>query len=145
MAKKKQAVATPETEEKKKKKKSRAERGSLKPTLSGFSSAIDEVLTGIKEEMYEAVDRGLDKASEYLKGKLEAATPIDTAKTRTKWEANLKYRNVRYINNTALNEQNIPIVNLLEFAEKGNPFVRKTVSENEAAVVEIIKNEIEKK
>ena len=125
-------------------RKSREERGSLKPTLSSFSAAIDEVLTGIKEEVYEAADRGLDKASEYLKNKLEAATPVDTGNTRTKWEADLKYRNVRYINNTALNKQNIPIVNLLEFAANGKPFVRKTVSENESAVVEIIKNEIEK-
>ena len=125
-------------------RKSREERGSLKPTLNSLGAALEGVLSNITKEMYEAADLGLDKASEYLKNKLEAATPVDTGKTSKKWEADLKYRNVRYINNTALNKQNIPIVNLLEFAANGKPFVRKTVSENESAVVEIIKNEIEK-
>ena len=45
---------------------------------------------------------------------------MDRGETKELWERSTKYKGVRYINNTALNKNNIPIVNLLEFSKKGN-------------------------
>ena len=87
-------------------------------------------------------ERALDKASEYMQEKLEAATPIDTGETKRSWITKDKYTGVRYIKNTRLNKQNIPVVNLLEFGSKGKPFVRKTFNANKGKLVEIIKGEI---
>jgi len=128
--------------------------GSLKPTLEGLSNAIDEAIGEVAEEVYAAVDRGLDKAALHMKQALEAATPIDDGETRRSWEVDFKYRNVRYINNTATRPKtpgdkitsgdgNIPIVNLLEFGKKGKPFVRKTVQAEQEQIINIIKGEIE--
>ena len=89
-----------------------------------------------------------------MKQALEAATPIDDGETRRSWEVDFKYRNVRYINNTATRPKtpgdkitsgdgNIPIVNLLEFGKKGKPFVRKTVQAEQEQIINIIKGEIE--
>ena len=129
-------------------------KGSLKPTLHELSTAIDEAIGEVSREVYAAVDRGLDKAALHMKQALEAATPIDDGETRRSWEVDFKYRNVRYINNTATRPKtpgdkitsgdgNIPIVNLLEFGKKGKPFVRKTVQAEQEQIINIIKGEIE--
>ena len=131
----------------------RKPKGSLKPTLHELSTAIDEAIGEVTEEVRAAVDRGLDKAARYMEQALEAATPVDTGEVKRSWKVDFKYRNVRYINNTATRPKtpgdgitsgdgNIPIVNLLEFAKKGKPFVRKTVQAEQAKAIEIIKEEI---
>lgn len=118
-------------------------RQSLKPTLDNFANALSDVLQDITKEVYEAVDRGLDKGAKFLQEKLEQATPVDSGATKGEWKADLRYTNVRYINNERLNKKGIPVVNLLEFGSKGKPFVRKTVAENQDEIINIIKGEIE--
>lgn len=131
----------------------RKPKGSLKPTLHELSTAIDEAIGEISEEVYAAVDRGLDKAARHMEQALEAATPVETGEVKRSWKVDFKYRNVRYINNTATRPKTpgdgitsgdgeIPIVNLLEFGKKGHPFVRKTVQAEQAKAIEIIKEEI---
>ena len=72
------------------------------------------------------------------------ATPVESGLTRDSWHCEDKYKNVRYINNTRVNKKGIPVVNLLEFAEKkGHPFVRKTVAAEQQTIIDIIKGEIE--
>ena len=121
----------------------RKPKGSLKPTLHELSTAIDEAIGEVTDEVRAAVDRGLDRAALHMKGALESATPIDDGETRRSWEVDFRYKNVRYINNTCVNEQGIPIVNLLEYGKKGHPFVRKTVESEEENIINIIKGEIE--
>lgn len=122
--------------------------------LSELSDAIDELLEDITEDMYAAVDRGLDNAANHMAQALKNATPVETGKARDSWVVNFKYKNVRYINNTATREKlpgdsktggigELPIVNMLEYSKKGNPFVRKTVVAEQQKVLEIIKGEIE--
>lgn len=131
----------------------RKPKGSLKPTLHELSTAIDEAIGEISEEVYAAVDRGLDKAARYMEQALEAATPVETGEVKRSWKVDFKYRNVRYINNTATRPKTpgdgitngtgeIPIVDLLEFGKKGKPFVRRTVQAEQAKAIEIIKEEI---
>ena len=131
----------------------RKPKGSLKPTLHELSTAIDEAIGEISEEVYAAVDRGLDKAARHMEQALEAATPVETGEVKRSWKVDFKYRNVRYINNTATRPKTpgdgitngtgeIPIVDLLEFGKKGKPFVRRTVQAEQAKAIEIIKEEI---
>lgn len=131
----------------------RKPKGSLKPTLHELSTAIDEAIGEISEKVYAAVDRGLDKAARYMEQALEAATPVETGEVKRSWKVDFKYRNVRYINNTATRPKKpgygitngtgeIPIVDLLEFSKKGKPFVRRTVQAEQAKAIEIIKEEI---
>lgn len=121
----------------------RRSSGSLQPTLGELSEAIDEAIGEVSEELYAAVDAGLDKAARHMAQSLETATPVETGKTRSSWEVDFRYKNVRYINNTSVNEQGVPIVNLLEFGKKGKPFVRRTVQAEQDNIINIIKGEIE--
>ena len=131
----------------------RKPKGSLKPTLHELSTAMDEAMGEISQVVYAAVDRGLDKAARHMEQALEAATPVETGEVKRSWKVDFKYRNVRYINNTATRPKTpgekitsgdgeIPIVNLLEFGKKGKPFVRRTVQAEQAKAIEIIKEEI---
>lgn len=122
-----------------------AERKSLDgkaKTLRDFSAAVEEALNEIVEATYEQIDRGLDKAMDYMRDKLAAASPEKSGLTRESWEGEDKYKNVRYINNTRVNEDGVPVVNLLEYGKKGHPFVRKTVQAEQAKAIDIIKEEI---
>ena len=56
----------------------------------------------------------------------------------------MKYRNVKYINNTATNKQGYPIINVLEYSSKGKPFVRKVVKRETPNIERIILKEMEK-
>ena len=88
---------------------------------------------------------GLKKATDYLEYELEKKTPIDTGVTKQSWVKQMKYRNVKYINNTATNKRGQPIINILEFAKRrGKPFVRKTLRANEEKIKSIIIAEINK-
>lgn len=116
---------------------------SLKPTLYNLSEAIQQAIQEEVNAVYEDIDRGLDKAARYAEQKLESATPVDSGITKGSWVTDFKYRNVRYINNTSLNEKGIPIVNLLEFGSKGKPFVQRTIEQEEQNIINIIKGEIE--
>ena len=133
--------------------KEKKPRGSMKGTLKNLGQAINDILSEIADEVLESVEEGVDKGAKYLKQKLENATPIDSGETRKCWEIGRKKadgqnieiaKGVRYITNTAVNEQGIPITNLLEFGSKGKPFIRKTIAENQDEVVQIIKDEIQK-
>ena len=112
-------------------------------TLQNFSEEVSEVLSEIVAETYEEIDAGLDKAMNHMRDKLAAASPVDSGLTRESWEGEDKYNNVRYINNTRVNEKGIPVVNLLEYGKKGKPFVRKTVEAETENIINIIKGEIE--
>ncbi len=123
-----------------------AERRSLDgkaKTLRDFSAAVEEALNEIVGATYEQIDRGLDKAMDYMRDKLAAASPEKSGLTRESWEGEDKYKNVRYINNTRVNEDGIPVVNLLEYGRKGKPFVRRTVQAEQEQIINIIKGEIE--
>ncbi len=111
-------------------------------SLQNFSEAIREVLNEIADETYEAIDAGLDNAMDYMCDKLAAASPVESGLTRESWEGEGKYKNIRYINNTRVNENGIPVVNLLEYGRKGKPFLRKTVERETENIVNIIKGEI---
>jgi len=105
---------------------------------------IAEELRRIQQKVGDDLDRGLEEATDYLADKLALATPIDTGKTKDSWKKEKKYRFVKYIFNTSVNNRGIPIVNLLEYSKsKGKPFVRKTVDHNVEQIEKIIRRAVE--
>lgn len=110
--------------------------------LQQFSEAVAEALHEVAGATYEQIDRGLDKAMDYMVDRLVEATPVGSGLTRDSWETEDKYKNVRYINNTRLNSKGIPVANLLEYGERGKPFIRKTVKKEQEKIINIIQEEI---
>lgn len=109
-----------------------------------FEYELKEALGAFTDEIFQQVQEGIGRAADFMKDKLEAATPVDTGETQKQWVRTTKYKNVQYIGNNAVTEKGIPVVNLLEFAPNGKPFVRKTFEANASQALDIIKNEIKK-
>ena len=110
--------------------------------LQEFSEAVAAALQEVAGTTYEQIDRGLDKAMDYMVDRLVDATPVDRGLTRDSWATEDKYKNVRYINNTRLNDKGIPVANLVEYGERGKPFIRKTVKREQEKIISIIQEEI---
>jgi len=106
---------------------------------------LGKFIEDVQKEVGDSLNKGLEEATDYLADKLEAKTPVDTGVTKASWVKTIKYRNVKYINNTATNKQGYPIINILEFAKKrGKPFVRKTLSQEQSNIQNIILKNLEK-
>lgn len=105
---------------------------------------LEKELNKFGDEVKVNREKALDEASDYVMDKLKKNTSVRTGKTKESWERSTKYKGVRYINNTALNKNNIPIINLVEYSKKGKPFARKTFDACIPQVENIFKNNIEK-
>lgn len=106
---------------------------------------LGKFIQDVQKEVGDTLNKGLEKATDYLADKLEAQTPVNTGITKASWVKQMKYRNVKYINNTAANKQGYPIINVLEFAKvRGKPFVRKTLNKEKGNIERIILQEMEK-
>lgn len=113
-----------------------------------LAEELKDVLNEYSNELFEAKERGLDKASDYFVTKLEDASPVRTGILKKSWSRTDKYKGVRYVGSSAVGSKNkygfdIPLTNLLEFSSKGRPFIRRTFEENKDKLIEIIKGEIE--
>lgn len=108
-------------------------------------SFLGQFLQNVSNEVHDDLNIGLEKATDYLVSELEKKTPVNTGVTKKSWVKQIKYRNVKYINNTATDKRGNPIINILEFShKKGKPFVRKTITENEEKIKNIILEEMAK-
>lgn len=105
---------------------------------------LEKELNKFSDNVKVNLEKALDEASDYVMEQLKNNTPVKTGKTKESWERSTKYKGVRYINNTSLNKNDIPIINLLEFGKKGKPFARKTFDACIPQVENIFKNNIEK-
>lgn len=106
---------------------------------------LGKFIQDVQKEVGDTLNEGLEEATEYLADKLQAETPVDTGVTKNSWVKQMKYRNVKYINNTATNKQGYPIINVLEYSKtKGKPFVRKVVAREKGNIERIILQKMEK-
>lgn len=106
---------------------------------------LGKFIQDVQKEVGDTLNEGLEEATDYLADKLQAETPVDTGVTKASWIKQMKYRNVKYINNTATNKQGYPIINVLEYSKtKGKPFVRRVVSRERKNIERIILQKMEK-
>lgn len=106
---------------------------------------LGKFIQDVQTKVGDALNEGLEEATDYLADKLQAETPVDTGVTKDSWIKQKKYRNVKYINNSATNKQGYPIINVLEYSKtKGKPFVRKVVAREKGNIERIIISRMEK-
>ena len=106
---------------------------------------LGKFIQDVQKEVGDTLNQGLEEATDYLADKLQAETPVDTGVTKASWIKQKKYRNVKYINNSATNKQGYPIINVLEYSKtRGKPFVRRVVSRERKNIERIILQKMEK-
>lgn len=119
-------------------------------STSSFDYLAKELMKSLNEKFSEVSkqkDKALDECTDLLLSELEKNTPVGDSPTgehlKDKWIAERKYKNVRYVNNTKLNEDGVPIINVMEYSQtKGKPFVRKTFDSCEKQFEEIFKKNL---
>lgn len=112
-----------------------------------LAEELKDILDEYSQELFESKEQALDKAADFLVEKLEQNSPYDPNSEgqhlKDSWKRTDKYTGVRYVGNTKVTSQNIPLSNLVEFSKNGKPFIRRTFDENREEIVKIIKGEIE--
>ena len=113
-----------------------------------LAEELKDILNEYSQELFNSKEEALDKASDFMMEKLEQNSPEKTGEFKKSWIRTTKYKNVRYIGNSAVGGKNeygysIPLSNLLEFSSKGKPFIRRTFDENKEQIIRIIKGELE--
>ena len=71
-----------------------------------LAEELKDILNEYSKELYANKEQALDKASDYLMGKLEQASPVDTGEFKQSWVRTTKYKGVRYIGNSAVGGKN---------------------------------------
>lgn len=106
---------------------------------------LGKFIQDVQKEVGDTLNEGLEEATDYLADKLQAKTPVKTGVTKNSWVKQMKYRNVKYINNSATNKKGYPIINVLEYSKtRGKPFVRRVVSRERKNIERIILQKMEK-
>ena len=116
-----------------------------------LAEELRSVLDEYTNEFLEKKEIALDKASDFLVEKFEQVSPVDTGKFKKGWKRTDKYKNVRYVGNTAVGGKNkygynIPLANLIEFSSKSRHqgFMRATFEQNKDKIIDIVVNELNK-
>lgn len=103
---------------------------------NNLEKQFDEIIAEYKKSLDGSVEEVLTEIGNDMISQLQVASPVssydssDGAHLRDCWAMKTKYHGVRYIGNTKLVHDNIPLINLIEFGAKGNPFVERTFEIN---------------
>ncbi len=115
---------------------------SAKIELKNLGKKISEIVEEYGDEVYEAVEDGLDSAEKELLNNLKSKSPEDTGDYKKRWRSKgRKYKLKRYVHNTKTvknaDGDSIPLSNILEYSEasKHQGLIRKTFEESESEMI----------
>ncbi|QRN86034.1 hypothetical protein JR334_02025 [Clostridia bacterium] len=122
---------------------------SIKVTPDTLEAAIAEALEQYGDAVFHATEAGLTAAEKILIQNLKADSPEGVTKSFKKgWKGKgKKYKLKRYVGNTVMvpgKKGSIPLSNILEYAENGHPFIRKTFERSIDQMVNAIIDEVKK-
>ena len=111
---------------------------SVKIELSDLGKEIANILDEYGDEVYEAVEDGLDAAESTLINKLKSSSPEGkTKKYRSSWKSKGKrYKLKRYVHNTKMvkngEKDTVPLSNILEYSEdsKHQGLIKRTFDDS---------------
>ncbi|MPM44577.1 hypothetical protein SDC9_91256 [bioreactor metagenome] len=118
-----------------------------------LQEAIAEKLREYGDLVYQATEKGLDKAEKVLINEMKKESPKKSKEFSKSWKGTgKKYKLIRFVGNTKTvrsKGRNIPLTNIFEYSTTNHqqPFIKKTfeksIDKMAAAVVAEIKKEVE--
>jgi hypothetical protein len=114
---------------------------------SSLSDALNEALKQYGNDIYRASNiKGLEAGAKVLIDALKRKSPVSSGKFKNGWTQNKKYKGRRYIGNTTLTDEGIPLINIIEYGKHQQPFIKSTFEENKnnivSAYINAIKSEV---
>ncbi len=115
-------------------------------TLENIGDELDQMLNEFLHSSYEKRQEAVQAGAEVMKSALEQASPKDSGEFANSFAIKTKYKDRRYVGNTktvtAKGREGVPLINILEFKDGGQPFVRNTFEANKDKVYAAIKNKL---
>lgn len=94
--------------------------------MDDFAKEVDKIIVEFKNKNFEATQKALTTTAQAGARILENQSPVATGRFKGSWDVETKYANTKYIHNTALAPNRIPLVNLIEYSRRHTPFIYST-------------------
>lgn len=109
--------------------------------IEDFSKEMDKLVREFYKENFEATQEALVQTAQKGAQILENQSPVKTGTFKASWGVEAKYANAKFIHNTALAANRIPLTNIIEYARNQRPFILETFNRYQADLMdEFIKN-----
>lgn len=121
--------------------------------LMNFSEELEALLNQKSEEIFDAIEEGLDKAEDLMLAALKAGSPRGTGDYANNWKPKRArdgrpYKKNRYIHNTKIVEWGdvgIPLSAILERSSvHGKPHINRIKNKMKPQIIQAIKDAVEK-
>ena len=116
--------------------------------VSEFGSEIGKLIDETKQGIHEAIEDGLDEATEILIDALAATSPQRTGEYANSWRMKYprgRYTRHRYIHNpkaVPYKGRKVPLAAFIEYAAHGRPHIAKTVRNTRGQVLAAIEKHL---
>lgn len=116
--------------------------------VSEFGSEIGKLIDETKQGIHEAIEDGLDEATEILIDALAATSPQRTGAYANSWRLKYprgKYARRRYVHNPTMvmyKGKKVPLAAFIEYAAHGRPHIAKTVRNTSGQVIAAIEKHL---
>lgn len=95
--------------------------------LDDLSKEMDKLITQFMKENFDATQRALTTTAKQGADILSKQSPIRTGRFKSSWDVETKYANTKYIYNSALANNRIPLSNIVEYTPNNTPFIVQTM------------------
>ena len=116
--------------------------------VSEFGSEIGKLIDEAKQGVREAIEDGLDEATEILIDALAATSPQRTGAYANSWRLKYprgKYARRRYVHNPTMvmyKGKKVPLAAFIEYAAHGRPHIAKTVRNTRGQAIAAIEKHL---
>lgn len=112
-----------------------------KVKMEELTKEFDKIIGEFKEKNFKVTQEALTITAQKGAKILENQSPVATGRFKASWGVETKYANTKYIHNTALASNRIPLSNIIEYARNQKPFIYGTFNRYQADLMnEFIKN-----
>lgn len=99
----------------------------IKIKLDDLSKEMDKLITQFMKENFDATQRALTTTAKQGADILSRQSPVRTGRFKSSWSVETKYANTKYIYNSALAKNRIPMANIIEYTRNHTPFIVQTM------------------
>lgn len=114
--------------------------------MDDFKKQMETILNECRRDLSVDVEKALTESSQVMVQAMQQASPTDDTHDgvhlKDCWAVKTKYPKVRYVGNTKLTQDGIPLTSILEYSVKGRPFIAATFEANKGAVLQQFKQSI---
>lgn len=93
-----------------------------------FEDQFNKIITEFRKKNFKVTQEALEEVARDTSKVLQKRTPSNTGITKKSWKVETKYANAKYIGNTHMARNGMPMTNIMEYAHgRRNAFMFRTL------------------